>query len=102
MPQRIHFIEKLDLIKKVQGNVFDSGFWDVPAATAEALIGGDIYFHRKQKEPSYFGGKITGYRISEADAEYPGRVIFRFEYSSTHRGVSAGGGGWSYEKKIVR
>ena len=73
----------------------------MPAGTAEALVGGDIYFHKKQKEPSFYGGKIIGYRINEADAEYPGRVIFRFEYSRAHKEVSAGQGGWSYEKKIV-
>jgi hypothetical protein len=88
-------------IQKIEGQIHESGLWDVSVNTAEALVGGDIYFHEKQKEPSYFGGKILGYSIHESDDQYNGRIIFRFEYSAEHRKVSAGSGGWSNEKKIV-
>ena len=101
MPSGIHFIEKLGMFKKLEGNILESGLWDVPLQTAEALVGGDIYFHKKQKEPSYFGGKILGYRIHEEDDEYRGRIIFRFEPSRAHKNQLAGGSWSSFEKKIV-
>jgi hypothetical protein len=101
MPQKIHLIEKLGYIKPLEGNIHESGFWDVKHSQAEALIGGDIYFHKRQKEPSFFGGKILGYRVHEEDDDLKGRIIFRFEYSRAHKKVLAGAEGWSYEKKIV-
>ena len=88
-------------IKKLEGRIFESGLWAVTAQTAQSLLEGDIYFHKRQKEPSFFGGKILGYRIHGEEDEYQGRIIFRFEYSAGHRNVSAGSGGWSNEKKIV-
>lgn len=101
MTRKIHLIERMGHIQKIEGRINESGLWDVSAQTAQSLVGGDIYFHKKQKEPSYFGGKILGYRVHEVDDEYRGRIIFRFEYSAEHRNVSAGHGGWANEKKIV-
>ncbi len=101
MTRRIHLIEKMGYIKKLEGQIFESGFWAVPLYTAQSLLDGDIYFHKKQKETSFFGGKILGYRIHEEDDEYHRRIIFRFEYSAEHKNVSSGDGGWSKEKKIV-
>lgn len=100
MPERIHFIEKANLIRKVEGRVHESGYWDIKPETAAELVGKDIYFHKKQKEPSFFGGKILDYKLETA-GEYIGRIIFRFEFTPAHRNVSAGSEGWSYEKKIV-
>ena len=105
MPGRIHLIERVTHFKRIEDSIFESWCWDVTPQKAQALVGGDIYFHKKQKEPSYYGGKILGYRIHDSDGgEYPGcrgRVVFIFEYSREHKNVSAGEGGWSYEKKIV-
>ncbi len=101
MPRKIHLIERMGHIQKTEGRIHESGFWDVSPTTAQALIGGYIYFHKKQKEPSFFGGRILGYRTHDDDDEYRGRIIFRFEYSAEYRNVSAGNGGWSNEKKIV-
>jgi len=64
-------------------------------------MGADIYFHKKQKEPSFYGGKIISYRIYNENDKHKGRIIFRFEYARDHRGVLAGAGGWSNEMKIV-
>ncbi|MET0645373.1 MAG: hypothetical protein ABW208_02060 [Pyrinomonadaceae bacterium] len=105
MPRRIHLIERVGHFKKLEGNVIESWCWKVSPQTAESLVGGDIYFHKGQKEPSYFGGKILSYRVHDSDeGEFPlcrGRVIFTFESSREHRNVSAGDGGWSYQQKIV-
>ena len=105
MPRRIHLIERNGAFKKLEGNVHETWCWKMTAQVAESLVGGDIYFHKKQKEPSYFGGKILAYRVHDSDeGEVPdcrGRVIFTFEFSREHRGVSAGEGGWSFMQKIV-
>jgi hypothetical protein len=98
---RAHFIERLDNFTKLERRKYESGYWNLPVRTAELLIGGDIYFHKFQKEPSFFGGKILGFRVHHSDDEYDERVIFTFEFTPEHRGVRAGEGGWSYEKKIV-
>jgi hypothetical protein len=101
MTRKIHLIEKMGHFQKVGARIHESGLWDVSIQTAQSLVGGDIYFHKKQKVASYFGGKILGYRVHEGDDEYRGRIIFRFEYSAGYRNVLSGNGGWSNEKKIV-
>lgn len=101
MTRKIYLIERLRNFKKIEGGVHESGLWDVATHTAQSLVGGDIYFHDRQKEPSYFGGKILGYRIHESDDQYNGRIVFLFEPSIEHKKVSSGSGGWSNEKKIV-
>jgi len=101
MPGRIHVIENDNRIKKLEGRIHESSFWNVTEWKAQELIGGNIYFHKRQKEPSFFGGTILGYRIHQEDDEFKGRVIFRFESTREHRNVFAGDGGWSYEMKIV-
>ena len=79
MTKTIHLLEKAGLIKKLDGNIHESGFWKLTPMIAESLIGGDIYFHKKQKEASYFGGKILAYRLHEENDERCGRIIFQFE-----------------------
>src|SRR5437667_3644467 len=101
MSKRIHLIERESLFIKIEGHVHESGYWGVGDETAQSLVGGDIYFHKKQKEESFFGGKIVGFRVHQDDDERHGRIIFRFEFSSAHRGVLAGNGGWSNAMKIV-
>src|ERR1700760_756963 len=94
---RIHLIERVKHFVKIEDNLFESWCWDVAPQTAQALIGGDIYFHEKQKESSWYGGKILAYRIHDSDegaySGCRGRVIFTFRYSQKHRKVSAGEGG---------
>ena len=107
MSKRIHLIvkkhsetgERLGL-KTLDENIHESGSWVVTEEVAKSLVGGDIYLHEKQQEPSYFGGKILDYRV-EAEGENIGRVIFRFEYTREHKNFPAGSGGWGNEKKIV-
>jgi hypothetical protein len=103
MALRIHLIEKLGLIEPLPDAVdeYESGYWALTQARAESLVGGEIYFHRKQAEPSHLGGQILGFRVQE-DGQYVGRIIFRFRADQTCCGVSAGAEGWAMEKKIVR
>lgn len=97
----IHLIEKLGLIRQIEGpsGEYESGFWKVGHRTAEGLVGGDIYFHRKRAEPSFFGGRILSFRI-QPDGKYADRIIFRFRAMPSRQGVATGSDGWGMEKKF--
>lgn len=99
---KIHFIEKENIIRRLDklSNVWESGNWKISCVTADLLIGGDIYFHKAQDKPSYFGGKVTGYRVIDS-GESKGRLVFEFEASMEHKGVKTSKDGWGMEKKIV-
>ena len=99
----IHLIEKENLISRLAGSQteYESGYWALPEYDAKELVGGHIYFHERQIEPSFYGGLITGFRIQQTEP-YKDRVVFRFEPKPNCRGVRAGRDGWQYEKKIVR
>lgn len=76
-----HFIcRKSAGIRLVKMPDYTSEAWDIAESDAQALVGGMIYFHETKEQPSYFGGRVTGYRLSEAhalDGKRP-RVIFEF------------------------
>jgi hypothetical protein len=98
--KRIHLIENDGRIKRVDGQIWESGYWVVGKEKADGLIGGSIFFHAKKASPSYYGGKILSWRLQE-DGEYRGRVIFTFEFQADHKDFVAENEGWSQEKKIV-
>lgn len=98
---RIHFIEKEGILTREDKSTqnWESGNWAVATGTAESLVGGDIYLHKAQDKPSYFGGKITGFReINEG--QWKGRIIFQFTATPDHKGVKTSKSGWGMEKKI--
>lgn len=104
MPSGICFIERMRKQKPlVTGNgQWESGNWDVSVAKAQALLGGRIYFHEKQAEPSYFGGVINSYEVLPDDhPETPGRIVFRFTPDQQGRGFLAGSSGWRNEQKTI-
>ena len=98
----IHFIERHENVHptdKEKGE-WESGDWVVSEETAQRLVGGHIYLHHAQDEPSHFGGEILSFHVlSSGSAD--GRVVFRFCASITCKGVKAGREGWGNEKKIV-
>ncbi len=81
---------------------WESGYWyRFGKKNAEALIGGGIYFHPSQEEPSYSGGIIVSYRI-EHEVEFKGRYVFKYLPSIDFVGVSAVTDGWTWRyKKLV-
>lgn len=99
----IHLIEKRRLFKHLGKNNYESGYWDVKEEIARQLKDGSIFFHKKQAEPSYYGGIILGYRIAQLgdSVEYAGRIIFQFHYEKDHRDIKTARSGWSNEKKIA-
>jgi hypothetical protein len=99
---KIHFIERDGRFERVpkSPDEWESGYWKLTAAAAASFIGGDVYFHSAQKDPSHFGGTILGTRV-QADGAFAGRTVLRFKYTKHHRGVRAGAGGWGLQKKVV-
>jgi hypothetical protein len=98
---QIHLVEKANNFTKLQEKVWECGWWQLDEDEAKKLVGGNIYFHKKRTEPSFYGGSIRGYRV-EPDEPNRGRIIFEFEYQSACRGIKTGKLGWSIAKKIVQ
>jgi len=97
---QIHLIENADNFTKLRDKVWESGWWVLTEDEAKKLVGGQIYFHRKKSEPSFYGGSIRSFRIKQEDP-HRGSIIFEFEYREACRGIKADKCGWSLEKKIV-
>ena len=97
----IHFVERKGNTHKIKGtdHEYDCGYWAVSKDTAEKLVGGDLYLHSGQKEPSKFGGRILSFRVHEG-GDIDGRIIFRIQFSSEYRGVTIKEG-WGNEKNII-
>lgn len=98
----IHLIERMSHIKSLDKEtaLWESGWWMVSPDIAAKLVGGRIFFHKAQIKPSYFGGRITKFRI-ETEGIFRGRVLFNFIASHEFKGINAGRDGWSMEKKVV-
>lgn len=100
----IHLIERKDFVWRVPGteDEWETGYWSVSAEHASALHGGSLFLHAKQADRSHFGGTILSHRVYEdpANPQWKGRIVFRFRYGREFKGVLAGKGGWSFEKKI--
>lgn len=96
----IHLIEHMNNFSKLEDNVWESGWWKLDESKAQKLIGGEIYFHKKRQEPSFYGGTILGYRVAQ-DGEYQGRIIFKLQHNQSCRNVRTSGSGWSKDVKII-
>ena len=98
----IHLVEKRGLIRVLDlaADEYESGFWLLGAERAQALVGGDVYFHAARADPSFFGGRVLGFRV-QGDGEFAGRIVLRLRSDLEHKGVTTGRDGWSMEKKIV-
>jgi len=98
----IHLVERLNHVRRIHDapDEWESGYWVVGEDSAQRLVGGDLYLHPGQNEPSHFGGKIISYRVHRGGAE-DGRIVFRFQATVVHRGVRTGRDGWGNEKKYV-
>jgi hypothetical protein len=64
---------------------YESGFWSFTIEQANTFKYGNIYFHRKQKSPSFLGGVIKDCWIEQYQGQ--DRVVFKFESSSSHEGI---------------
>ena len=82
-----------------EANAYTSGFWTLTEERARALIGGQIYFHERQRDPSFYGGRIVDAHRT-VGGEYPDKIVFKFIFSADCRGVKADQDGWSQEMKF--
>jgi hypothetical protein len=96
----IHLVEPLNHFVKLQDNVWESGWWKLDEDKAKKLVGGEIYFHKKRQEPSFYGGSILGYRVNE-DGEYQGKIIFKLEHRQSCRNIRTDKSGWKKDVKII-
>ena len=96
----IHLIEHLNNFAKLSDNVWESGWWTLDENKAQKLVGGEIFFHKKKQEPSFYGGTILGYRV-EQDGQYEGKIIFKLQHKKSCRDVRTDKAGWSTEMKII-
>lgn len=99
----IHLVERIGNVHPVSTNpsIWESGYWVIAEATAERLVGADLYLHSGQLDASHFGGKILSYYVHRDGTDTDGRVVFRITPSLEHKGVKTGREGWGNEKKIV-
>ena len=44
----IHLVEPLNHFVKLKDNVWESGWWRLDEDKAKKLVGGEIYFHKKE------------------------------------------------------
>jgi hypothetical protein len=96
----IHLIESANHFVKLQENLWESGSWRLDESQAKKLVGGEIYFHKKRQEPSFYGGTILGYRV-HPDGEYQGKIVFQLQHRLSCRNVSTSKSGWSKDVKIT-
>jgi len=100
----IHVIEKKAVNQNLRcvdekARIWQTGYWVLADATAESLIGGNVYVHKGQKVASHKGGKIIdAYWEPGSDTK---RKIIRFLASRSAEGVETNEKGWGNERKIV-
>ena len=75
---QIHVIENTHNFSKLREYIWECGWWKLDEDKAKILTGGNIYFHTKRSEPSFYGGSIRGYRV-EQDQPRQGRTVFETE-----------------------
>ena len=112
LPKEVAFMPAIHLIKKSkaglppivpvagEANTYTSGFWTLSEDTARSLIGGKIYFHVRQREPSFYGGRILD-AWREVGGQYPDKIVFKFVFSDDGKGVRTSADGWAQEMKLV-
>ena len=98
---KLHLIEKLRKMKPIsQGSsTFESGDWTIAAERAQRLIGATVFFHETQTDPSYYGGKITGYRVIPAGSPNAGKIVITFVRDEAAIGHRTGKDDWGMEQK---
>jgi len=80
--------------------IYYIGFWVIAEATANKLIGGNIFFHEHQTEPSFFGGVIKCV-VKVDQGMYPNRIVFIFKVDQACTNITTPRNGWSQEMKIM-
>ncbi len=98
----VHLIESYGVIAQIdkEAGIYESGNWDISSNTAQQLVGGNIFFHDEQGNPSRLGGIILKWRQVEDDPD-KGRIIFTFKSQPEYKGVRTSSHGWGNGMKVV-
>ena len=100
----IHIVDQLDNLRRLKNSPivheWECGCCAIDQDVAEKLVGADLFVHERMTRPSFFGGKITGFRV-HGGAEVGGEVIFRFQATNDHRDIKTSRAGWIKDTKIV-
>jgi hypothetical protein len=64
------------VLRRVEGDIFESGNWTCSESTAARAIGAELHLHEAQDKPSWHCGVIIGWHPA---ANLPDRVVFRFK-----------------------
>jgi hypothetical protein len=90
----VHFVERRNNVRPLPDapGEWESGYWVIAEETAQRLVGGNLYLHSGQNEPSHFGGKILGFRVHRdpGSPEIDGRLVFRIKATREHKDVETG------------
>jgi hypothetical protein len=97
---KIHLVEHTNNFVKLHDNVWESGGWKLDEGRAQKLVGGEIYFHKKRTEPSFYGGTVLDYRV-EQEGQDSGKIVFKLQYRRECRDVRTDKSGWSNKMKIT-
>ena len=100
----VHIIDQIDKLRRLKdsriAHEWECGGCILDHDVATKLIGADLFIHERMSKPSRFGGKITGFRVSEGE-DMAGTVIFRFKATNDHRDVKTSRAGWTKDTKIL-
>jgi len=73
-------------------NAYVTGKWNVSAEAAQSLLGGLVFLHETKAKPSYLGGLIYDWEITQdAEKANENRVSFKFLAAADARYVRWGG-----------
>jgi len=64
------------LLRRVEGDIFETGNWTFSKSKAAQAIGAEIHLHESQDKTSWYSGVIIGWHPAE---NLPRRVVFRFK-----------------------
>lgn len=74
-----------------KNHIYRSAAWDFDLATAEKLIGGQIYFHQEKGQASHYGGDVVSVGAVQTDNAHEERIVFTFRATKEGRGVAWSG-----------
>lgn len=103
----IHFVEREHVGQLTQvfpeRDEWETGYWSVRRQKAFELIDCELYLHRGQKEPAFFGGIIIGFYCfdTEGVGRMKERIIFRVKRVTELEGTVTPQEGWGNEQKTV-
>jgi hypothetical protein len=67
-------------LQRLEGekDTYLSGYWDIPLAEAQTLVGGMLFLHEAKAKPSRFGGKVLSVeQVRMEEFAHKNRIVFK-------------------------